>query len=462
MTKDSDTSDTFCILPWIHLSTRPNGKMRVCCTANASSVGPTRDKQHGSEVGILKTEEGLPANLNTSDLLTSWNNTYMRNVRKQMLAGEKPPSCMKCYKEEDAGHRSKRQWETAYWGERIDIQDLIQNTGSDGSVPPKLLYIDLRMGTKCNLRCIMCSPHDSSQWVKDWKALDRQMANPALRDTMQWDKRHEHGATYNWHQNNPMFWDQLYEQIPHMRQLYFAGGESTIIEEHYTLLEKVIEMGYAGQIELRYNSNGVEMPDRLFRLWDQFERVRFHYSIDSIGAMNDYIRFPSQWEHQVEQFWKLDQTGDNVEVTVACAVQVLNMYYIPDFIKWKLAQGFRKINPWPLGAGMINYHFVYHPAHLNVKILPQWFKDRVSQKYEEFYGWLDHNWELCTGTDGVDKTKWLHAPYGVSRLRGMVNFMNSEDWSNRMSEFQEYIRIMDGIRDTRFEEVFPEMSELML
>ena len=30
-----------------------------------------------------------------------------------------------------------------------------------------------------------------------------------------------------------------------MKQLYFAGGEATIIEEHYTLLEEVVKAGYA-------------------------------------------------------------------------------------------------------------------------------------------------------------------------------------------------------------------------
>ena len=79
----------------------------------------------------------------------------------------------------------------------------------------------------------------------------------------------------------------------HMYQLYFAGGESTVIEEHYTLLEEVVKRGYAKQIELRYNSNGVEMPQRLFDLWDEFKRVRFHYSIDAHGKQNDYIRYPS-------------------------------------------------------------------------------------------------------------------------------------------------------------------------
>ena len=41
-------SNTFCILPWIHFATRPNGDMRLCCSANASGAG----KDH--EVGIIK------------------------------------------------------------------------------------------------------------------------------------------------------------------------------------------------------------------------------------------------------------------------------------------------------------------------------------------------------------------------------------------------------------------------
>ena len=97
-------SKTFCILPWVHLSTRPDGSMRVCCTANASSVGPTNDKEHGGMVGVLKDREGKPSNLNVNDFLSSWNSDYMKNVRTQMLNGEEPPSCSKCFKEERAGH----------------------------------------------------------------------------------------------------------------------------------------------------------------------------------------------------------------------------------------------------------------------------------------------------------------------------------------------------------------------
>ena len=245
--------------------------------------------------------------------------------------------------------------------------------------------------------------------------------------------------------------------------LYFAGGESTIIEEHYTLLEEVVRRGYAPQIELRYNSNAIEMPDRLFELWSKFKRVRFHYSIDSIGEMNDYIRYPSKWDHTVKQFHLLDNTEDKVEVTVACAVQALNIYYIPDFIKWKLEQNFKKINFWPFGAGMINYHFVYWPGQLNVKSLPQWFKDKTKEKYENFYPWLEQNWEKATGVkqSSITKEEFMNASYGIKRLQGMIKFMMSEDWSVRMPEFREYLNKLDEYRGTNFCKTFPEMADLM-
>ena len=458
-------SETFCLLPWVHLSTRPDGSMRVCCTANASSVGPTNDKEHGGQVGILKDDEGRPNNLNVSDFQTAWNSDYMKNVRKQMLAGEKPPSCLKCYKEEAAGHRSKRQWETHYWSQRVDVDKVLQETNEDGSVPPNLAYIDLRFGTKCQLACVMCSPHDSSGWIKDWKAIFPAVENKSLKEIMQWDnKGSTNGSSYNWHKQNPTFWKQFYEQMPSMQQIYFAGGESLIIEEHYEILEHAIKMGYAKDLELRYNSNGVEWREDLFDLWREFKLVRFHYSIDSIKEMNDYIRYPSNWENQVNTFHKLDnETSDNVEVTIACAVQALNVYYLPDFIQWKLEQKFKKINMWPFGAGGISQHFVYWPAHLNVKSLPKDFKAKCRAKYEAWYPWWEENWELGVPSwhkGKITKEDFMQAEYGIKRLNGILNFMESEDWSQRLPEMKEFLSRCDAQRGITFEETFPEMKDI--
>jgi len=260
------------------------------------------------------------------------------------------------------------------------------------------------------------------------------------------------GGSYAWHKNNPKFWDQLYDQIPHMKQLYFAGGEALVIEEHYQLLEEVAKRGYGDKIELRYNSNGIDIPERLFELWDTFYRVRFHFSIDSIEGMNDYIRWPPNWDKIVDSLNILDESSEHIEVTIACAVQALNIYYIPDLIKWKLEQNFKKINPWPLGAGLINFHLVYHPAFLNVKVLPLWFKEKVKEKYEEFYHWLgkSHNFDK----------DFMESGYGIKRLKGMISFMFSDDWARRLPEFKEYINLMDGIRGTDFKRTFPSMGDM--
>lgn len=458
-------SDTFCILPWVHLSTRPDGSMRVCCTANASSVGPTNDKEHGGQVGILKDNEGRPNNLNVTDFLTAWNSDYMKNIRKQMMNGEKPPSCLKCYREEAAGHRSKRMWETNYWRQRVDLDQLLVDTNDDGSVPPQLAYIDLRFGTKCQLACVMCSPHDSSGWIKDYKAIFPQVKNLSLKENMMWENKGSvNGSSYNWHKQNPIFWKQFYEQIPNMQQIYFAGGESLIIEEHYEILEQCIKQGRAKDLELRYNSNGVEWREDLFDLWKHFKKVRFHYSVDDIGARNEYIRYPSKWERTDQVFDILDkETSDNVEITVACAVQALNIFYLPDFIKWKLNRGFKKVNIWPFGAGGINYHFVYHPPHLNVKVLPKHIKQRCREKFEQFYPWWEENWGKGIPSwyaGQVEYSTWRNADYGIKRLQGMIDFMESEDWSQRLPETKEFLKLCDTQRSLSFEETFVEIKDM--
>ena len=175
----------------------------------------------------------------------------MRNVRKMMLRGDMPASCLKCYKEEAAGHLSKRNWETEYWGHRYDIDELVSETKEDGSIPPKIRYIDLRLGSKCQLSCVMCSPHDSTGWIKDWKAINK-IQNEKLKNTSVRDnKGQNHGASYigiRIIQDS----ERSMDQIPCIH-LYFAGGESLIIYEHYELLEECIKRGHAKNIELRYN-----------------------------------------------------------------------------------------------------------------------------------------------------------------------------------------------------------------
>ena len=140
-------SPSFCALPWIHLATRPNGDARLCCVTNASGAH-TGDHT----VGLVKKEDGGPANFGRETPMEAFNNQYMRDVRLTMLDGKIPASCTKCFEEESNGVVSKRLWEMYEWSrDGLDVAQLIKDSDETGAVPPVVRYLDLRLGHTCNL-----------------------------------------------------------------------------------------------------------------------------------------------------------------------------------------------------------------------------------------------------------------------------------------------------------------------
>ena len=448
---DLSNSQTFCVLPWIHFATRPNGDMRLCCSANSSGAG------NDHTIGLVKNEKGIPANFGKETPMSAWNNEYMRSVRTTMLEGNIPKSCSKCYEEESKGVASKRMWETGTWiQDGIDIPELIRQTQDDGTVPEKLVYLDLRLGHTCNLKCVMCSPHDSSRWVEDHKKIYPLFQAKELKEQMDWDPNKFNNS---WHEN-PDFWKEMYAQIPNLKQVYFAGGEPLMIKEHRLFLEEIIRQGYADKILVRYNTNGLLLNDDIIDLWKQFKLVRVGISIDALNEKNWYIRYPSEWSTIVENLHKLDQTPDNIQVSIATAIQILNIKHLPDFARWKIKQKFKKINFQNImeglegGGGIFNMHLLYIPTFLSIKCLPAEDKAEVRKSFAEFANWLHEHYRQ-------DDDFWKKNPYGWRRWQAILDFMDSEDHTAQLSAFRDYIVKLDSLRKTNFKLIFPEISHII-
>ena len=444
-------SKTFCVLPWIHFATRPNGDMRLCCSANASGAGENHT------VGLVKNEKGQPANFGRETPMSAWNNEYMKDVRLTMLEGKIPASCSKCIAEESRGVASKRIWETGSWMEDgIDVEELIKQTEEDGTVPEKLVYLDLRLGHTCNLKCVMCSPHDSSQWVGDHKKMYPLFQAKELKEQMSWDRKEFNNK---WHEN-PDFWKEMYAQIPNLKQVYFAGGEPLMIREHKWFLEEIIRQGYADKILIRYNTNGLLVDDEIIELWKKFKKVKVGFSIDAVGDRNYYIRYPSDWATIERNLHKLDNTPDNIQVSIATAIQILNIKHLADFAKWKITQNFKKVNlentvgGIQAGGGIINMHLLYIPTFLSIRLLPAEDKAQVRRSFAELANWLHTNYRQ-------DEDFWKNNPYGWKRWQAVLDFMDAEDHTSQLPAFKEYIESLDIVRKTKFSDVFPELKHLM-
>jgi hypothetical protein len=432
-------SNTICPLPWIHLATRPNGDVRLCCTANASGAG----KEDVKDAGLVKTN-GRIMNLQQDTIIQVWNSDYMKNVRLQMLAGEAPSSCTKCYQEESKGIVSKRQWEKEVWKDRIDVESIIKATKADGSLPVNIPYFDLRLGNMCQLKCIMCSPHDSSSWIKEWKVQYPKYKTIELQQDQSWNIDFD----YTWYQKGT-FLEDMRANASNIRELYFAGGEPLLIPEHYKILEFMVETGAAKDCILRYNSNGLELPEKLFELWNYFKEVKFNFSIDAVEGRNEYIRYPSKWETVVSNLERLDDTPPNITVNIACAVQLLNAMHLPDMVYWKKSMNFKKINLPPYGAGLIGTHLVYLPSYLNVRVLPKHLKNKVAEKIDYF----------CMRNSR--SPEFLENPYGIKRWQGLIQYMMAEDWSNKLPMLEDYLSVTDSQWGTDFRKTFPELKDLL-
>jgi len=443
-------SKTFCVLPWIHFATRPNGDMRLCCSANASGAGENHT------VGLVKNERGQPANFGRETPMSAWNNEYMKDVRLTMLEGKIPASCSKCIAEESRGVASKRIWETGSWIEDgIDVEELIKQTEEDGTVPERLVYLDLRLGHTCNLKCIMCSPHDSSQWAADHKKIYPLFQAKELKEQMSWNRKDFNNF---WHEN-PDFWKEMYAQIPNLKQVYFAGGEPLMIREHRWFLEEIIRQGYADKILIRYNTNGLLIDDEIIELWKKFKKVKVGFSIDAVDERNYYIRYPSDWSTIVRNLHRLDSTPDNIQVSIATAIQILNIKHLAEFAKWKIQQNFKKINlentvgGIQAGGGIFNMHLLYIPTFLSIRLLPSEDKAEVRRSFAELADWLYSNYRQ-------DEDFWKHNPYGWNRWQAVLDFMDAEDHTAQLPAFVEYIEKMEAIRGTDFQATFPELAHL--
>jgi len=432
-------SKTWCPLPWIHIATRPNGDVRLCATANASGSGTIEIK----DAGLVK-HNGVQLNLRQHTVEEVWNSSYMKDVRRTMLKGEMPASCQKCYREESTGINSKRQWETDEWSTRIDYKEIVSRTEADGTLPVYIPYFDLRLGNMCQLKCVMCSPHDSSAWIKDWKKQYPNYQIKELKDDQGWNIDWD----YTWYQKGD-FLSSMKEQAQHIKELYFAGGEPTLIPEHYKILQFMIDSGNAQNCVLRYNSNGIDLPEKLFELWHHFKEVKFNLSIDALGDLNNYIRYPSKWSQIETTARRLDETESHVTVNIACAVQLLNVLYLNDLAEWKLQAGFKKINLAPYGGGVIGMHLVTYPSYLNIRVLPKELKELAASRITKFVS--EHTEEEFTTS-----------VYGKQRWEALITYMMAEDWSYKLPSTVEYLESCDSTRGTDFRKTFSELNILCL
>jgi MoaA/NifB/PqqE/SkfB family radical SAM enzyme len=426
---NSFQSPTFCTLPWIHLASNPNGRVKICCMSDED----------------LKKENGDLFNLAKDSIDSIWNCDQIKDARQRMLNGEKVSACKSCYREEALGGHSMRIGFNEKWlqQESQAIKNRIRETQQNEFVLHQLpWYYDLRQGNLCNLKCRSCSPENSVSIEKESQIL----ANKSdwYKENINQGKPLDQ-AYKNWFKSD-FFNDQLNAQLPNIKKLYFTGGEPTLIEKNFELMQKCVSNNESKHIELMFNTNMTNITDEFLTLLSEFKYVTLNLSIEGIGPVQEYLRGNSKWSKIECNLRKLaENKKKNFSYLVTPVIQNTNVLHFVDMLTY-----FKKMNQ-EFGDGTFLFMpiILNAPKHLDINILPHAVKIKAKELIQHF---------IDTSADFLQYDHYL--PVRLQQILSKLDSIKPDDAKDLTEHFIKYTQLLDQERNQCFKTTFPELFGL--
>jgi len=386
-----------CMLPWTSIETRPDGGYKPCCLYS----------------GELKDPNGIKYNTKQHSIMEVMNSPAMEELRSKFLAGEKPVECDSCWKEEDSNKLSKRQH---MW---MKAPVIGQTHINKNTISP--CFIDLKLGNICNLKCRICAPNSSSQWVNDMIKLEPDRKN-------YWQQFNKDGL---WPREENEFYKDLEKHIESIRFFEITGGEPLMIKEQFAILRKCIDAGVADKIEIHYNTNGTQYPEEAVKdIWPHFKRVEIAFSIDDIGNRFQYQRHPAVWNEVNENIKRFKNSGmKNLSTQICTTLNLFNIYY--------LAELAYKVKDWTPDFWHIN--ILHHPIEFDIQQIPDKIKLLI--------------------IDNLQKCQIY-----TNEIQSAINYIKNKpsyvlpNWQKAVTN---RIKSIDTIREENFATVFPELNKFL-
>lgn len=394
-------SEVFCMVPWVHMHAFPDGRAYPCC------LGDDR-----YPIGNFKKDS----------METVWNQEAYRTMRQNMLAEKPCKECSKCYEQERAGFMSMRNSTNKNFGQHINIVD---QTLDDGTFPDfKLRYYDVRFSNLCNFTCRTCGGWFSSSWYTEEEEI--------------YGKRNYPKILFAGRTETDM-WEQLEPHIPYLEQVYFAGGEPMMMEEHYRILKELVKREMFN-VKLIYNTNFSRLTlkdDNVLDYWKLFKNVSIGASLDAMGPRAEYIRKGTKWDQIERNREDMLKECPNVDFYVSATVSLYNVLHLTDFHREWVNRGYINPQDW-------NINILQGPERDRIDVLPAKYKEQAQDKILAHLEWLAPQDYLKRASTGY---------------QGLINFMQS-DRTHLLKDFFRVNTVHDRYRKEDFESVFPEYKDL--
>jgi sulfatase maturation enzyme AslB (radical SAM superfamily) len=225
-----------------------------------------------------------------------------------------------------------------------------------------------------------------------------------------------------------------------VEQIYFAGGEPLLMEEHYRILEELVRRKRF-DVRLIYNTNftHTELRGRsVFEYWRQFDSVAVGASLDDSGARGEYIRKGTDWAVVEQNRRDMLAVCPRVDFYISPTLSIMNAWHLPDFHRDWVERGL-------IRAQDLNVNILQDPAHYRIDIAPAEYKEQLLTKFTDHINWLKHQDPLQRATVGFESA---------------VKFMMATDNTHLLDTFWRKTYELDDIRKENILTVIPELAAL--
>jgi 4Fe-4S single cluster domain len=314
-------TEPYCILPWIHLTSVPNGRSAPCCTWKG---------HHEATTGQA-----------------FFDGSWLEEFRQRMRDHQPPDGCMDCLTSEKLGLWSQRDdgWNT--YKDILGHKQFVDN--------PKLEYIELNFSNICNLKCRMCGNDRSSKWTSDAEQMGFPVYGRVTNDIVVSD-----------------------EMLQHLHYIKLLGGEPLLHEAQ--LIDILSRSNQLDQLSINIVTNGMILPNsQLVSLLARCKAVYWTISVDAFGQLNDYIRTGSSWPVMENNlFWFNSQCIEipnwSMGIGSVCMIHNVNrMQQLADWVDENLTEVGDQHHWYPC-----NY-----PEYLAIKRLPHHYLESLAERYDQ-------------------------------------------------------------------------------
>ena len=354
---------TYCAFPFQHQYVHMSGSVRLCC----ATMENVTDKK------------GNRVHMNNDSLQKIWNSDYMKDARLKMKNGELLKACTKCIDQEARGYKSMRN--------ENNEEKNINNVSADGSMDTMPNSMELHFGNVCNLKCKMCGQDYSNQIGKEILQIGEKD-----KDFLEWVYK-QSGNVNNWTNNlsveytwfrNEKTKNKLIDYVSkHITKLTIIGGEPTVIPEFYELLDYCYENNTLKDKDITIVTNLTNTNPKMTQWLPEMKSWTIWASIDGLGDITEYIRYPSNFKKVVENlnfYKKLLLESNNGQIVFSPAVQLLNIHQLDDMLKWFI--DFTD-NRWGKQFNISWMSQVWYPRICNYDTAPKQYRYKVADKLEE-------------------------------------------------------------------------------